>query len=217
MAAGPLLLLLLLGAAGPGLGAPGQGSGSGSGAALREELLLRPLPAGDVAAAFQFRTRWDADLPARGFLALKHRVGLADLSSPPETLPVAVPSFLWCPQRWSPRLGDEWCQRSEWPWGLLSPPERSRRPGHVSGQSVVVLRAALCSQAVPAALATRSHRSASCSTSEPFVPPGSRGGCAGQGPCAPSSGPQGFGGAPGARLPAGLARLVLLSGEMFRR
>lgn len=62
MAAGPLLLLLLLGAAGPGLGAPGQGSGSGSGAALREELLLRPLPAGDVAAAFQFRTRWDADL-----------------------------------------------------------------------------------------------------------------------------------------------------------
>ncbi|XP_074964817.1 GPI-anchor transamidase component PIGT isoform X2 [Phalacrocorax aristotelis] len=30
--------------------------------ALREELLLTPLPAGDVAATFQFRTRWDADL-----------------------------------------------------------------------------------------------------------------------------------------------------------
>ncbi|NXJ85085.1 PIGT transamidase, partial [Trogon melanurus] len=29
---------------------------------LREELLLSPLPAGDVAATFQFRTRWDADL-----------------------------------------------------------------------------------------------------------------------------------------------------------
>lgn len=75
------------------------------------------------------------------------------ISAHPETLPAAVPSFLWYPQRWSPRLGDKWCRRLEWPWGLLSPPERSRRPGHVSGQSVVVLRAALCSQAVPAALA----------------------------------------------------------------
>lgn len=155
--------------------------------------------------------------PAWVFFRHGNTVWVWLISAHPETLPVAVPSFLWCPQRWSPRLGDKWCWRSEWPWGLLSPPERSRRPGHVSGQSVVVLRAALCSQAVPAALATRSHRSASCSTSEPFVLPGSRGGCAGQGPCAPSSGPQGFGGAPGARLPAGLARLVLLSGEMFRR
>lgn len=75
------------------------------------------------------------------------------ISAHPETLPAAVPSFLWYPQRWSPRLGDKWCRRLEWPWGLLSPPERSRRPGHVLGQSVVVLRAALCSQAVPAALA----------------------------------------------------------------
>lgn len=53
----PLLLpplLLLLAAAGPGRARRD---------ALREELLLSPLPAGDVAATFQFRTRWDADLP----------------------------------------------------------------------------------------------------------------------------------------------------------
>lgn len=29
---------------------------------LREELVITPLPSGDVAATFQFRTRWDLDL-----------------------------------------------------------------------------------------------------------------------------------------------------------
>ncbi|XP_054029659.1 GPI transamidase component PIG-T [Dryobates pubescens] len=48
-----VVLLLLLAAAGPGRARPDV---------LREELLLSPLPAGDVAATFQFRTRWDADL-----------------------------------------------------------------------------------------------------------------------------------------------------------
>uniref|UniRef100_A0A8D0BQJ9 Phosphatidylinositol glycan anchor biosynthesis class T n=1 Tax=Salvator merianae TaxID=96440 RepID=A0A8D0BQJ9_SALMN len=32
---------------------------------LREELLISPLPSGDVAAVFQFRTRWDTDLLQR--------------------------------------------------------------------------------------------------------------------------------------------------------
>ncbi|NXN29567.1 PIGT transamidase, partial [Nycticryphes semicollaris] len=47
------LLLLLAAAAGPGRAGRD---------AFREELLLSPLPDGDVAASFQFRTRWDADL-----------------------------------------------------------------------------------------------------------------------------------------------------------
>ncbi|NXC22004.1 PIGT transamidase, partial [Corythaeola cristata] len=54
--AAPLLLLLLT--AGPGRADTGRARRD----ALREELLLSPLPAGDVAATFQFRTRWDADL-----------------------------------------------------------------------------------------------------------------------------------------------------------
>lgn len=33
---------------------------------LREELVLSPLPSGDVAATFQFRTRWDSDLQRGG-------------------------------------------------------------------------------------------------------------------------------------------------------
>ena len=41
--------------------AAGLGQGTTRGV-LREELLLRPLPVGDVAAVFQLRTRWDADL-----------------------------------------------------------------------------------------------------------------------------------------------------------
>lgn len=52
LAAAALLVLL---AAGPGRADTGRD-------ALREELLLSPLPSGDVAATFQFRTRWDADL-----------------------------------------------------------------------------------------------------------------------------------------------------------
>uniref|UniRef100_A0A8C8EFD0 Phosphatidylinositol glycan anchor biosynthesis class T n=1 Tax=Otus sunia TaxID=257818 RepID=A0A8C8EFD0_9STRI len=59
MAAAAAALLLLLAAAGPGRAVPGRARRD----ALREELLLSPLPNGDVAAAFQFRTRWDADLP----------------------------------------------------------------------------------------------------------------------------------------------------------
>uniref|UniRef100_A0A8U7NDU2 Phosphatidylinositol glycan anchor biosynthesis class T n=1 Tax=Corvus moneduloides TaxID=1196302 RepID=A0A8U7NDU2_CORMO len=60
MAAAAALLLLLLVAAGPGPGRAGTGRERRD--ALREELLLSPLPTGDVAATFQFRTRWDADL-----------------------------------------------------------------------------------------------------------------------------------------------------------
>ncbi|NXD41122.1 PIGT transamidase, partial [Copsychus sechellarum] len=59
MAAAVFLLLLLL-AAGPGPGRADAGQERRD--ALREELLLSPLPTGDVAATFQFRTRWDADL-----------------------------------------------------------------------------------------------------------------------------------------------------------
>lgn len=59
MAAAALLLLLLV-AAGPGPGRAGAGRERRD--ALREELLLSPLPTGDVAATFQFRTRWDTDL-----------------------------------------------------------------------------------------------------------------------------------------------------------
>ncbi|NWT46339.1 PIGT transamidase, partial [Chroicocephalus maculipennis] len=51
------VLLLLAAAAGPALVPVRAGRD-----ALREELLLSPLPDGDVAATFQFRTRWDADL-----------------------------------------------------------------------------------------------------------------------------------------------------------
>ncbi|XP_068556418.1 GPI transamidase component PIG-T [Anas acuta] len=106
MAAGPLLLLLLLlGAAGPGLG----GSGSGSGAALREELLLRPLPAGDVAAAFQFRTRWDADL-RRG--AVSHyrlfpkALGQLVAAQGVRELHLALTQGFWRTQSWGqPPLG----------------------------------------------------------------------------------------------------------------
>lgn len=55
-----LLLLLLLAAAGAG---PGRADAERERRdALQEELLLSPLPTGDVAATFQFRTRWDADL-----------------------------------------------------------------------------------------------------------------------------------------------------------
>ncbi|KAI1233327.1 hypothetical protein IHE44_0004497 [Lamprotornis superbus] len=59
MAAALLPLLLLL-ATGPGSGRADAGQERRD--ALREELLLTPLPTGDVAATFQFRTRWDADL-----------------------------------------------------------------------------------------------------------------------------------------------------------
>ncbi|XP_063260688.1 GPI transamidase component PIG-T isoform X1 [Prinia subflava] len=59
MAAAVLLLLLLV-AARPGPGRADAGRERRD--ALREELLLSPLPTGDVAATFQFRTRWDADL-----------------------------------------------------------------------------------------------------------------------------------------------------------
>lgn len=56
--AAAVLLLLLAAAAGPGRADAGRERRD----ALREELLLSPLPTGDVAATFQFRTRWDADL-----------------------------------------------------------------------------------------------------------------------------------------------------------
>lgn len=54
-----LLLLLLV----------GQGCcdhAEGPRDSLREELVITPLPSGDVAATFQFRTRWDSDLQREG-------------------------------------------------------------------------------------------------------------------------------------------------------
>uniref|UniRef100_A0AC11EHN1 Phosphatidylinositol glycan anchor biosynthesis class T n=1 Tax=Ovis aries TaxID=9940 RepID=A0AC11EHN1_SHEEP len=50
-----LLVLLLLGPGGWGQAEPPRDS-------LREELVITPLPSGDVAATFQFRTRWDSEL-----------------------------------------------------------------------------------------------------------------------------------------------------------
>ncbi|XP_034496469.1 GPI transamidase component PIG-T isoform X5 [Ailuropoda melanoleuca] len=50
-----VLLLLLLGPVGGGHAEPPRDT-------LREELVITPLPSGDVAATFQFRTRWDSDL-----------------------------------------------------------------------------------------------------------------------------------------------------------
>lgn len=50
-----VLALLLLGPGGWGYAEPLRDS-------LREELVITPLPSGDVAATFQFRTRWDSDL-----------------------------------------------------------------------------------------------------------------------------------------------------------
>lgn len=51
----PVLVLLLLGPGGRGRAEPPRDS-------LREELVITPLPSGDVAATFQFRTRWDSEL-----------------------------------------------------------------------------------------------------------------------------------------------------------
>lgn len=50
-----VLVLLLLGPGGRGHAEPPRDS-------LREELVITPLPSGDVAATFQFRTRWDSEL-----------------------------------------------------------------------------------------------------------------------------------------------------------
>ncbi|XP_011839211.1 PREDICTED: GPI transamidase component PIG-T isoform X2 [Mandrillus leucophaeus] len=54
-----LLVLLLLGRRGWCLAEPPRDS-------LREELVITPLPSGDVAATFQFRTRWDSELQREG-------------------------------------------------------------------------------------------------------------------------------------------------------
>uniref|UniRef100_A0A2K6Q5Q4 Phosphatidylinositol glycan anchor biosynthesis class T n=1 Tax=Rhinopithecus roxellana TaxID=61622 RepID=A0A2K6Q5Q4_RHIRO len=54
-----LLVLLLLGPRGWCLAEPPRDS-------LREELVITPLPSGDVAATFQFRTRWDSELQREG-------------------------------------------------------------------------------------------------------------------------------------------------------
>lgn len=51
-----LVLVLLL--RGPG----GWGHAERPRDSLREELVITPLPSGDVAATFQFRTRWDSEL-----------------------------------------------------------------------------------------------------------------------------------------------------------
>ena len=56
----PLLLLLLL------VGQGSCGHAEGPRDSLREELVITPLPSGDVAATFQFRTRWDSDLQREG-------------------------------------------------------------------------------------------------------------------------------------------------------
>ncbi|XP_044516997.1 GPI transamidase component PIG-T isoform X3 [Gracilinanus agilis] len=54
-----LLLALLLGSGGLSRAEPERDS-------LREELVLTPLPSGDVSATFQFRTRWDSELQHEG-------------------------------------------------------------------------------------------------------------------------------------------------------
>nr|XP_055120971.1 GPI transamidase component PIG-T isoform X2 [Symphalangus syndactylus] len=54
-----LFVLLLLGPGGWCLAEPPSDS-------LREELVITPLPSGDVAATFQFRTRWDSELQREG-------------------------------------------------------------------------------------------------------------------------------------------------------
>lgn len=54
-----LLLLVLV-----GQGCCGRVEGPRD--SLREELVITPLPSGDVAATFQFRTRWDSDLQREG-------------------------------------------------------------------------------------------------------------------------------------------------------
>ncbi|POI26287.1 hypothetical protein CIB84_009960 [Bambusicola thoracicus] len=97
LAAGLVLLL-----------AAGLGQGTTRGV-LREELLLRPLPVGDVAAVFQFRTRWDADLQqgavshyrlfpkALGQLVAAHGV---------RELHLALTQGFWSTQSWGqPPLG----------------------------------------------------------------------------------------------------------------
>lgn len=56
-AAAPLSLLVLL-LLGPGV----WGQTEPPRDSLREELVITPLPSGDVAATFQFRTRWDSEL-----------------------------------------------------------------------------------------------------------------------------------------------------------
>lgn len=55
-----VLLVLLL----SGLG--GRGHAETPRDSLREELVITPLPSGDVAATFQFRTRWDSELQREG-------------------------------------------------------------------------------------------------------------------------------------------------------
>lgn len=60
-AAMPLAVLLLL-VVGPGC----WGHAEHPRDSLREELVITPLPSGDVAATFQFRTRWDSDLQREG-------------------------------------------------------------------------------------------------------------------------------------------------------
>ncbi|XP_006881637.1 PREDICTED: GPI transamidase component PIG-T isoform X2 [Elephantulus edwardii] len=44
------------------LGPSGRGRAESPRDSLREELVITPLPSGDVAATFQFRTRWDSEL-----------------------------------------------------------------------------------------------------------------------------------------------------------
>ncbi|XP_030699410.1 GPI transamidase component PIG-T isoform X1 [Globicephala melas] len=58
MAAAALLSLLVLLLLGPGV----WGQTEPPRDSLREELVITPLPSGDVAATFQFRTRWDSEL-----------------------------------------------------------------------------------------------------------------------------------------------------------
>uniref|UniRef100_A0A8C9APK1 Phosphatidylinositol glycan anchor biosynthesis class T n=1 Tax=Prolemur simus TaxID=1328070 RepID=A0A8C9APK1_PROSS len=54
-----LVVLLLLGPGGPARAESPRDS-------LREELVITPLPSGDVAATFQFRIRWDSELQREG-------------------------------------------------------------------------------------------------------------------------------------------------------
>lgn len=60
-AAAPLALLALL-----FLGLVAWGHAEPLRDSFREELVITPLPSGDVAATFQFRTRWDSELQREG-------------------------------------------------------------------------------------------------------------------------------------------------------
>ncbi|KAI2595038.1 phosphatidylinositol glycan anchor biosynthesis class T [Homo sapiens] len=127
-----LLVLLLLGPGGWCLAEPPRDS-------LREELVITPLPSGDVAATFQFRTRWDSELQREGVWINLGRSSvmssqgssapLSTSSTPPtQSLPLP-PSNPWV---WPMTLTTTFCAmlccRGRWSAPKTSPPGRSSCP-----------------------------------------------------------------------------------------